>query len=174
MYGWIHKLEKVYKHELASVIILICVLFYENGCDEWDPKHICNSMELSDRHRTISQKEEFEISSSYYKCIVESGTFALKFKIEKTRRGMIEISKVKDAEPPPYTYCTEGAERYGFLPFHADLIDDSGISRKYEKYGVKCKTGDIVEMILVLDELSLSYKINDVDYGKHIPFKMQI
>ena len=33
------------------------------------------------------------------------------------------------------------------------------------KYGVRCKNGDIIEMILNLNTLCLSYKINEKNYG---------
>ena len=34
-----------------------------------------------------------------------------------------------------------------------------------EKYGIVCKNGDTVEMILDLNELTLSFKVNDTDYS---------
>ena len=36
---------------------------------------------------------------------------------------------------------------------------------KLKKYGNECKINDIITMILDLNNLTLSYKINDKDYG---------
>ena len=35
----------------------------------------------------------------------------------------------------------------------------------WKSYGANCKDGDIVEMILNLEEYTLSFKVNDIDYG---------
>ena len=45
-------------------------------------------------------------------------------------------------------------------------MDPNKNAAKLKDYGVKIKDGDIIEMILNLIDLTLSYKINNTDYGK--------
>ena len=71
-----------------------------------------------------------------------------------------------DEEPPTESYFTEYGKGYGFDPVGAILTNREGHTDDTLKYGVKCKNGTIIEMILNLNELTLSYKIDGKSYGK--------
>ena len=45
------------------------------------------------------------------------------------------------------------------------LMDPSNTNKKLQSYGVDCQNGDILEMILNLNQYTLRYKINGKDYG---------
>ena len=174
VYGFIHRFESKNKQEIPEGIILVCVLFYGNGADEWDLEQISDYMTLSDR--TITQSEN-HLASSYCKNIIESGIFSWKFRIEDNSNGtdwegggkfMIGIWKVKDKEPVKDTYFTRGGgvKGYGFEPNGAILTNDNGNVDDALEYVRRCRKGIVIEMILNLDELVLSFKIDGEDYGK--------
>ena len=62
-----------------------------------------------------------------------------------------------DVDPP---YCTG----YGFT-LNGSLTNPEDPNNWGENYGIKCNKGDIIEMNLDMNERTLTYKINDDDYG---------
>merc|ERR1712228_106897 len=70
-------------------------------------------------------------------------------KVEKDKSPPIEASFVGDG----YGYCTSNGTK-------------SGLGFLVEMYGIRCVAGDIVKMILDFDNLSLSFNVNGIDYGK--------
>ena len=174
--GYIHEYESMNKQNIPKEIILICILFYGYGVDEWDVDQISIGMQLSDRKLTKVKRGVLYASSSYCKRIIECGTFLWRFKIDDCSNGvgwddggkfMIGIWKVNgDEEPQTDTYFTRDGDGYGFDPVGGVISNDAGYTSADQKYGVKCKNGTIVEMLLDMNELTLSYKINDKDYGK--------
>ena len=72
----------------------------------------------------------------------------------------------KNVTPPLITYFTYGTNKgYAYSISAGKRTTVSG-GHSDTEYGVKCCHGDIVEMILDFDELSLSFKVNGKDYGK--------
>ena len=170
MDGYIHEHESLNQQNIPNGIIFICILFYGNGIDKWDEKYISKTITLKENTVTLSTRPP---SSAYGKRIIESGTFSWKFRIAPNTlewQIMIGIWKVKDEEPEIDTFFTkEGNKGYAFDPIAAALTNDHGYLGNYSEYAERIENHEIaciVEMILDLDNLTLSYIVNDKDYGK--------
>ena len=175
--GYIRQYEKVNKIHIPQGIVLVFILFYGNDSDEWDPKFISYTMKLTDR--TVTQTLDAE-GSSYCKRIIESGIFKWKFKIDQCKGGFIlGIWKIKNntTTPPLKVWFTknetpfsqrhkpESAAVYGFHSKTSCLTRNDGWALGPE-YGIYPANDSIIEMILDLNKLTLSYIIDGKDYGK--------
>ena len=171
--GYIRAYEKVNNTIIPKGIVLMVILFYGNDTDKWDPQCISNGMILSNLDRTIT-KTSGSFESSYCAKIIESGIFKWKFKIEH-RYGPIIVGIWKDKDdsssPPLNTLFTKknfGCGGYGFCSWTGAFLieEDSKGGIMGKTYGVILNKGAIIEMILDLEQLTLSYIIDGKDYGK--------
>ena len=173
--GYIHEHERMSKQNIPKGIILICILFYGNDVDEWDENQISEAMKLSERTITKNTTMWELAVCSYCKRIVDYGKLCWRFKIEQCAADdmfkfpgdlMIGIWKVNDQEPPKTVRFTRYGDGYGFDPILAKLTNNKGHIDMDHEYGEECTNGTIIEMILDMNELTLSYKIDNKDYGK--------
>ena len=170
VYGYIREYEQVNQVNIPEGIIFVLILFYGDS-DRWDPKYISQYMKLSDR--TLTQVE-YGMGSSYGQRVVDSGIFKWRLRIDQcTNDGfMLGIRRVKgdEADLPTKYWFTKGGFGNGYafrsiVDEHARLTNDRGFALG-RQYGSNSPNGAIIEMMLDLDNLTLSYIINDVDYGK--------
>ena len=157
-------------YNIPPLINHICLIYY-GSTDEWDSKYISKKMKLQDNCITNISDVAYEYVSAFGRAIISSGKFHWKFKIEKVQKTgwyiVIGIWKIKsEVEPPKETYFTHKGYKsgYGFVTEDGKLVTETGGS-SFKKYGVPCKTGDIIDMYLDLDKLTLSFAINGTDYG---------
>ena len=179
--GYIHQLESKYGYEIPKEIIIVCIIFYGNDSDEWDPECISSMMTLSDRTITGKATGGIYLGSSFGKGVIKSGIFAWKFKIESLKkrsnnqfeiRPAIGIWQVKNETDLPtkdkwfsIVMHKEGIKGYGFDPTKGRITTERGSFGA--RYGPPwCKVGTIIEMKLNLDDWSLTYIIDGIDYGK--------
>ena len=167
VFGYLREQGRVNKLEIIKGIALICILFYGNDSDEWDPKCIHLSVTLTEK--VITNRYEV-FTNSYCQRICESGRFKWKFEMRGCKNPnksfMIGIRMVEGTEIPPLdTFFSCAAKGYGFSALGGVLTDNEGFAVG-RKYGIVCDDGAIIEMILDLDKLILSYVINGIDYGK--------
>ena len=59
--------QNLYNQVIIEGIVIICVLFYGNYVDEWDPEYIGKSTKLSDR--TLIH-EDNDMNSSFVKELI--------------------------------------------------------------------------------------------------------
>eukprot|EP01084_Bolivina_argentea_P060355 110273_1 len=126
------------------------------------------------------------LTSSYLTMIIENDKiFKWRFKIKSIKKGI--DSPMDDAIVIGIVNCENYEEcmddptylklsffpifsGYGFSLGEAVITDegctyeDPEVSKQF-RYGVKCKTNDIVEMELNMKTLQLKYMINGIDYG---------
>ena len=172
VYGWIRQHEKLYNQMIIEGIVIICVLFYGNYVDEWDPECIGTGTKLS--NRTLIH-EKIGTSSSFCKRVIESGVFKWRFKIDQCKNGGFILgiwrAKTNTASPPLTTWFTNGGfdAGYGFclnIPFEDACLTNKEGDAWGSKYGIDPSNGSIIEMILDLNKLTLGFIIDDKDYGK--------
>ena len=166
VFGYVREYEGKSRHEIVESVILVCALFYGNDIDEWDPKYLMKCIEL--KGMTITARK-FRQCSSFCKHIIESGRFKWKFQLTKMSftEILIGIYKIKpELELQTDSFFTKGGGKgYAFGVTTSKLTNRTGYTWG-GKYGKKCKTGSIVEMILDLNELTLRFIIDGIDYGK--------
>lgn len=166
VHGYIHRYQNLFFEDIPLDLIHICLLFYGFGSDEWDLEYICG-MTLEG---TTITKDFGKRSCSYLKRIAEYGQHQWRFKLENiTGQIWIGILRVEHYKSDDYTsmndcFHTKG-RGYAFTPLDGN-ISDPETGNYSDKYGKKCNDNDIVEMHLDLEELTLGYKIDGIDYGK--------
>lgn len=170
VFGYIRNDKTLKGIQIPKGIILICIVFLGNSTDEFDPKWKGKTMTLSNDNRRV----EYEVGGQqniYCKRVIESGYHRWRFKIVETSEtsshfiiGIWRCSEDKD--PPLDNWFTQGKDQgYGYtIDGGKKTRTSDGCTSEY--YGVRVKSGDIVEMIADFDELSLSYKVNDEPCGK--------
>ena len=110
--------------------------------------------------------------------ILSNGSFIWRFKIIQTCDEMnFGVYKSRTAEEIPSVttrffrgvdaaYAYEAIDCVDKESSSGNLIDPSTIGyATLRSYGKNCENGDVVQMTLDLDECTLSFKVNDIDYG---------
>ena len=170
--GYIHTLESKHSQQIPKQIILLCMLFYGNDCDEWNVSFIGNGLELKDRTLSpIAISRMKKAGSAYGKRIIKSGRFSWRFRIEsmdmigRGNKPMIGIWRVNFIDNPPLnTFFTVRKSGYAIDPTTGLITDKYGCFGN--PYAEGCNEGSIIEMVLDLESLGLRYIIDGKDYGK--------
>ena len=153
-------------------LVIHWILLYFHALECFDPDNHCKNVTLSDDN-TVLTKEKQCRSLSYLSMEVSKGihvwtfkilnnyyNYSIEFGIWKTKFPVNTLSLLYD--------CNKGAQ-YGWRST-SRYLTQGDTDRKDIKYTDRiCKTGDIIDMILNLNEYTLSYKCNGDDYG--IAFK---
>ena len=171
-------LRQEFNMETPELIEIWCIAYY-NFYDEFDPENLHSGIQLIGNTITLLDIEDGSGSSSYLKETVRSGKSEWKFKIERqggdgrswcSTIGLYKMNNKVDTKKNLskniFVKGCAGGYAYGCgksIPFGKDC------SKYYTgddvKYGVKCKEGDIITMILDMNELQLRYQVNGIDQG---------
>ena len=146
-------------------IVDICLLFFYIF-NEWDVDS--KPMKIKVEGDTITSLADGSWNTILMKNVISNGKWVWKFKILNREYSCILIGILRNDKKSDY------GEYIGDLEYCSYAFDGSWASiSTYDKlnnwdghYGIKLKTNDIVEMHIDLDELSLSFVINDKSYGK--------
>lgn len=170
VFGYIRNLNM----DIPEGIFLICLLFYGIKLHKWD-EELFRTIISNLTNTTITQWARSKTKeSAFIEPMLECGIHTYKFKIANRETAQFEDTieigiwlNFNDNNPiihdrfdfnenkniqTGYAFITNGNIRTS--------ID------KYKQFGIECKNGTIIEMTVDLDALSLSFKIDDVDYGK--------
>ncbi len=152
-------------------IVNICIVYYGNGQDLFDPTCIGSHMQLCNDGKYVIVTDNFVTASAYLSIIIDSGIYEWKFKIHEPL-GMIGIWKVQN-EPSVNAAFTLGSptiQGYGYC------IDDNTLStlntgatggyscKSYGQFSVQSNSE--IDMILNMNNLTLSYAVNGTYFGK--------
>ena len=106
--------------------------------------------------------------------IIEYGIHEWSFKLDKVKiendwRSTIGLWRIQESNkslPLNTVYCDGMAKGYGFIPGEARLIGTHNGRASGPEYGKVCNQGTIIDMIVDMNKLELSYRINGKKYGK--------
>ena len=167
--GYIRTDESFKDQEIPDEIVLICIIFYGSGSDEFDPKWKGNLMALSNENETVEFKRGGWCQSIFCKRVINSDYHEWKFKIVKTTDydcaiGLWRCSK-DNKSPPISTFFTHGKDQgYGY---RYDGTKSNCADGCYgEPFGVSIEEGDEVTMIADFKELSLCWSVKGESHGK--------
>ena len=179
IFGELMKLNTFYN--FPEILHNICLIYY-HITDKWDTKYIGECHKLSQDGLSIENIRDSTFNSSYGEVIAKSpGVYHWKFKLQFVPELsysywaiILGVWKTKSAEvPPTNNHFSSTANRdgsfvwgYAFDAMNGTLVDAPGTNAKVGgDYGRKCKTADIVEVILNLDVFTIKFNINDEDFG---------
>eukprot|EP01084_Bolivina_argentea_P308110 532660_1 len=162
--------------KIPTPIINICMLYYGNGKDIFDPKYISPHMTLYNDKKSVRVNNDWVLASAYLSVIVDSGIHTWQFKIRKPM-GMIGICKVcKNITPQVNNAFTVGKE--GKCQGYAYSIGDNSLSnvtngKTAGKYAVPYISGSsfyptengTINMTLNLENLTLSFAVDGFEGG---------
>ena len=165
VFGYIHSIN----NEIPKEILNICLLFYSNGCDEWDKDYISQDFKRCGDNILIKTKRS--TANAFLKRIMNDGYHEWKFKIPIYNQGsdtLIGIWRIKDNEqssPPLDLFWFSNGHAFGL---HGRLFGDGNT----RNHGLSaCGHNTIIHMILDFNNLSLSYNVNGITYGKAFDIK---
>ena len=168
--GYIRRNKSSTHQQIPQGVVFICILFYGTDCDEFDPKWKGKTMILSKNNRCVDYQPTGP-QNIYGKKIIDSGYHEWKFKIIKSGSEgpffMIGLWRCSTKKNPPTTgFFTRGQDQgYGYsVGTAAKSRCSDGCTM--DSFGVKVNDGDIVEMMVDFDQLSLCWKVNGESYGK--------
>ena len=172
VWGYIRRVGKQYRSLSIPLEINDIIYLYQRLYDQWNQE-----IKHRDRHVSVdTDKSIITINTNYQWTIygtkiVKEGEFSWKVKIisfnrnETSHYPYIGIVVEKDKEDFQddddfaaigYQLCGGSGRLYAF----SDVQEEKELERD-----IWVNDGDILEMSLNLDEQTLSYKINDTDFG---------
>ena len=143
--------------------------FYGQGIqvdDGWDPNFKGNDMAINGNIVELTKTPHCQ--SAYLKQEVSNGVHHWIFKIVSLKHydyythhiGIRGTNSTGNA----LQYFMRGNPAYSFCCSQGRLLGPKG-QLTNANYGIKCKSGDIVEMFCDFNEMTLRYSVNGKDYG---------
>ena len=162
--GYIREFETISKTLIPKEINAICLMYYQ--FEQWDADCIHEDYEINEN---ILIKKKSSMTTAFLSNIMDKGKHHWRFQIETPDGEAIDIGIFKeecDSKRCIDSYPGKQAnEAYMFSTSgHVNTYNEA--NAWYKQYGKKCKSGDIIDMVLDFDDLSLSFSINDKSYGK--------
>ena len=155
---------------IPPLINYICALFYY-VTDKWNKQRTTQNCQISDDELTMQSINEN--TTAFLTQIAKSGQHHWKFKINEWASGYAEhliIGIVKDIAIEKVIQDQWIGKRENTSYCLDVSLNELNIHNKYNAwqggYANNCKEGDIIDMYLDLDELELSFSIDDIHYGK--------
>ena len=167
--------------QMPQLIYLICLAFYTN--DNWDDRIKGEYLKIQGKRLTHTGTSNCYQTGYLRNVCAYPGIYRWKFKIRSRGKNVdhnnvwnliFGVVKEKDSIN---NYITSdafdtggeggiqcGDVAIGFISVVGCVTRGSGNYGK--RYGIKCDTKDIVEMILDFNKLELRYCINGIEYGK--------
>ena len=174
VYGYIRNVQSIFPsnnpyYNIPNEISFICICYY-SPTDEWDPLLIGPDVKI-DGNSVIHLSIGYQ--SAYLSNIVSTGINIWKFSLNKVSDNwnIIGVTKTKYKQYVDNTFVMNKNDGYGYLIRYMDglcahLTNPGDPGNAGKKYGSKkLESGDIIEVILDLNKLCLSYKVNDIDLG---------
>ncbi|KAJ3441731.1 bonus isoform c-related [Anaeramoeba flamelloides] len=127
-----------------------------------------NSIILTNNKKTVTLNKNIENGAVMGQKLYSKGKYNINFRIDKCTHesGFIHLGVI-----------TKTAQTLRFNPNESNGSCLYGLWNHNRSYGNKCKNGDLLTMFINMDDRSISYKINDIDYGVafiNIPKKLQL
>ena len=176
VWGFVREIEKIYKIRNIPFEINDIIYVYQKICDRWSRKYSSKQIKINQSGSVITVDSDQLYPTAFGGVIVNKdiqGSFKWRLKIlsliydgdygmEAPYIGIIiddEKNLVKYKDDDNWDDC-------GYQLCAANGILCCNMSFRTEPYWCKwCKDGDILEMTLDLNARTLSYKVNDKDFG---------
>lgn len=181
--GYIRVIELKYcKNILRALpkIFIILIIDLLKPCDEWNKnikgKGIYINKCLCSTTKNKKSRVLYDlIWGSVFGCkVIKNGIFIWEIKINKIchnngwnflvgiiKNNKLYMQKIKNSNLMKHSHNFN--EIYGWsCGIYNSLLNHKNYDKKY---GKTCNEGDIIQVILNLNNMTLSYKVNNIDYG---------
>ena len=179
VWGYIRNAQKHYRNMNIPLDINDIIYLYQRMYDEWNEEYSSKCIKIYE-NKSMMLVARKGLPTVYGTHVVSQGIFIWKIKILvwnstnflEPRAPYVGITEDIDSHLKEYTnqrgWCTKGYElsgKDGSLTA-ADPRMYVGYYKKNNNYGaIWNKKGDILEIVLNLDKRTLSFKVNDKDFG---------
>eukprot|EP01084_Bolivina_argentea_P262118 443189_1 len=165
VFGFVRISQKSFWNVPVAIINIILFYFYD---DEWDKN--CKSDDIRIVGSSVINTSWYT-SSAYLRRSVSEGIHVWSFKIDELYNDrvwqLIGCWKTKFDPVIDRLFTTDGGNKcYAFSLNYGYLMDPSKkYGQRLKNYGIQCKYGDIIKMTLNFNDLTLSFKMNNIEYG---------
>ena len=185
-FGWIREQELIFKRHINNIpdlIKYIVLLYLDQNKDEFDAKHCHKNIRIINdtivKNTIVQKKGNKSLTTIYLTNIVCKSKLIWRFKIELIgtlqplhQNFCLPLIGIRNCKFEDKTMDTHFAS--AVIPGNdMKMIRGFGFSMdggclwpgKPTRYGERCESGDVIEMILDFNAKMLSYKINDIFQG---------
>eukprot|EP01083_Nonionella_stella_P075050 203780_1 len=180
VFGYFHQLNS----QTPSNIIGICAAYF-NRSEEWDKYWINKQLALDVQTQTVTHAKctNYTGGSAFLKRVIKSGIHEWRFRIEqcyvpsrkwstmhigvyRIRYASAEGAPRKKTRDPTHSWFAKGVERgYALSVINGKMNDSHGNMVQQKRHKIQCKNGDVIDMMLNMNALSLDFAINGEYYG---------
>ena len=166
IFGFVHEAQSLFPTDLSyfniNDLISFIILSFYYVRDKWDQQLTNLKYFKIDNDCLSIYAKGNHMTNAYLKRVVTEGIHTFRLKIEKEAKdnekwldfviGVVDQSFKLKQEPVNYQ--------------KAYFVGSKALSPQRKPYGKMLKQGDIIEMIINMDNLTLKFIINGTDYGK--------
>ena len=169
--GYIHEhqacMKKISQFYNIPKLIHHLITCYYTCSDSWNEKQIGKNMWIKKNCIMLTAEKT---GHAFLTNVITKDIYVWTFRIKQMHPTLIiGIWDVKNQYPGPGKYYDVETKNFTYCFWATMAIAAKNINNKiYEDkpYAVECTAGDTLKMILNMNELSLSYTINEKKYGK--------
>ena len=176
VWGYIREIEKLYKINDIPFDINDIIYLYQKICDQWSAKYSSSNIKIDETRSKIIVKKDS--STAFGDTVVTEGKFVWRLQIkhmgegvnidgESPYVGIIEdniksLVRYKNSDDWDGDGCQLAA---GYGNVYCNMQPEEHINAEQYYDCQWDKDGDILEITLDLGERTISFKVNDIDYG---------
>lgn len=168
VYGYCRKFERIRKdiHIIDNIRDIIIEYYTIKQYWNKDMIHNSNMLQLNEDNHCIKHIFKQSWVTAFGEIKTNSGIFQWQIRLKITSKsghshsiGIVQADKIHDLSN---TFIGSTNTSYGYYSYNG--LKHNGTNTR-EKYGDRWKSGDIITVILDMDNCTLSYKVNDKSQG---------
>ena len=177
-FGYVREKERGNNAVLPEMIKYLCLIYLNQNRAKFALKYCAKSFEF-DGNKIKNKMEDGDFATCLCASIATRGRHVWKWRVIQGKFtcgnsdmiGIVNEQELDDMEESPSSticerqYLDQIVRGYGFLTY-GRLSHPFNCNTHGRGYGVRCKNGWIIDMILDFNDWSLSFRLNGIDYGK--------
>ncbi|KAJ3426036.1 spry domain containing socs box protein [Anaeramoeba flamelloides] len=154
-------LDLFYKKEKLTITEFKKIKPKISFSDKFDPDSLNDFLQLSNQNKTITSFDKDQFKSIKGTNILKNGKYIYKFQIDSINSNGNNSTMIGVVAPETTGIGYINAQGWSFYCFNGTKWNGA----KNQKYGTKATQNDIVTMTVDMDKHTLSYKLNENDFG---------
>ena len=167
-FGFVKRNEKANTCTIPAMIKYLCLVYLNQNKDAFVAKNTDENIKIDGNKLTLMKLTKYGVKSTYLRNVVNTGVHIWHFECGSDcihgfgdMIGIISNNASLQLNNNYFHTVEKDATAYGFA-----LTGTLAHGQTRKQYGDRCKKNDIVQMRVDFNDLTLSYKINENDYGK--------